>query len=112
MKNLRFVGVLTILLLVGLLSYAQASESDQQEHKALELAKVSLTQAIDIAQQQGHGQALSAELDDEQQPPVYLVEVDHQGETLEVTLDPQTGKVLHSRRDGEDDDTSADKDRD
>ncbi|ORJ61304.1 PepSY domain-containing protein [Geothermobacter hydrogeniphilus] len=103
-KGMLFFGVLMVGLLAGTLAVAVADEKDAREMQALKAAKVSLTEAIAQAQDAAQGVAVSAELDDEEAVPVYLVEVVSGGRDYEVRVDPGTGKVLDKRLDPEDDD--------
>lgn len=101
-KEMMFFGMLSVGLLAGTL--AVADENDTREMQALNAAKVSLTEAITLAQNVAEGVAVSAELDDEEAVPVYLVEVVSGGRDYEVRVDPGTGKVLDKQLDPEDDD--------
>ena len=53
------------------LGAAQASDSARHEAQAMEKAKISLTQAIHMAERQGNGQAISAEYEFKNGDPAY-----------------------------------------
>ena len=75
---------------------AQASDSARHEAQAMAKAKISLTQAIHMAEMQGNGQATSAEYEFKNgEPAYYEVKVlRNDGQKLtEYQLDPNTGKV-------------------
>jgi uncharacterized membrane protein YkoI len=78
------------------LGAAQASDSARHEAQALEKAKISLTEAIHMAEKQGNGQAISAEYEFKNGDPAYYeVKVlrDDGQKLTEYQLDPNTGKV-------------------
>jgi uncharacterized membrane protein YkoI len=78
------------------LGAAQASDSARHEAQAMEKAKISLTEAIHMAERQGNGQAISAEYEFKNGDPAYYeVKVlrDDGRKLTEYQLDPNTGKV-------------------
>jgi len=75
---------------------AFASDSARHEAQAMEKAKISLTEAIHMAERQGNGQAISAEYEFKNGDPAYYeVKVlrDDGQKLTEYQLDPNTGKV-------------------
>jgi uncharacterized membrane protein YkoI len=75
---------------------AFASDSARHEAQAMENAKVSLTEAIHIAERQGNGQAISAEYEFKNGNPAYyeVKVLGNDGQKLtQYELDPNTGKV-------------------
>jgi len=96
------LGVLAILVMGS--AFGWAEEDQGKEAQALLSAKVSLSQAIDKVLQAVPGKALSAELDGDQSPAAYVVEVLDQGKTYEVTLNSQNGQVVSKKLDRKDDD--------
>lgn len=76
------------------------------------LAKITLEQAVQIAQGATAGTAVEAALEDENQNLVYTVEVSNAGSTSEVIIDPVNGKVLAVQADGADEASDNDKDGD
>lgn len=115
MKRSRVTDVLLVLLVISTVAtLAWGKQETENEALTLAKAKVSLKQAVDNALSAVPGQALSAELDDEKSPPVFVVEVVSQGQTYEVTMDTQSGAVLgkHLDREDRDDQDREDKDQD
>lgn len=115
MKKMKIAGVLIVLLAVFTAAVnVMANQRGEDEASALHKAKISLSQAIETALAAVPGKALSAELDTENNQPVFVVEVVSQGQTQEVTLGTQNGKVLGKKLDAEDrdDHDCGEKDRD
>ncbi|MHB1015755.1 MAG: PepSY domain-containing protein [Desulfurivibrionaceae bacterium] len=115
MKRIRIASVLFVMLAASTAAtMAWGKINGDGEALALAKAKIPLTQAIDNALVAVPGQALSAELDDERNTPVFVVEVASKGQTYEVALDTQTGKVISKKLDSEDNEDHRDgkKDRD
>src|ERR1700732_3882849 len=88
------------LLLAGssLLAMGAAFASDTARHEAqaMENAKVSLTEAIHMAERQGNGQAISAEYEFKNGNPAYyeVKVLRNDGQKLtQYELDPNTGQV-------------------
>ncbi len=81
---------------------AQAAENGRVERDdaaALAQAKVSISQAISVAEQHANGKAARAELEDENGKMVYGVEVVGAGKTTDVKVDINTGQVLSAKAD-------------
>ena len=75
---------------------AQASDTARHEAQAMAKAKISLTQAIHMAEMQGNGQAISAEYEFKNGDPAYyeVKVLRNDGQKLtQYELDPNTGKV-------------------
>jgi uncharacterized membrane protein YkoI len=75
---------------------AQASESAKHEAEALSNAKISLTDAIRMAEKHGNGQAISADFDFKGGNPAYYeikVLRDDGKKLTKYELDPNTGKI-------------------
>jgi uncharacterized membrane protein YkoI len=100
------VSTPSVLLIAVLFTVTSAWAKQESESEALNLAKtkISLGQAIDSALSAVPGQALSAELDTFKGQPAFVVEVVNQGQTFEVVLDSQNGRVLKKEVDPEDHD--------
>lgn len=62
-------------------------------------AKVSLTQAISVAEQHAAGKATKAEFERSKQGPVYEVEVVSGAKVFDVKVDADKGTVIASRED-------------
>ena len=99
-------------------SSIQVAQKSTDEAALQKLAKMTLEQAIQIAQGAVPGAAIEAKLEDEDQNLVYTVEVSNAGSTSEVIIDAGNGKVLAVQADGadegrdggEDDDKDGDSD--
>ena len=75
---------------------AFASDSARHEAQAMEKAKLSLTEAIRVAERQGNGQAISAEYEFKNGNPAYyeVKVLRNDGQKLtQYELDPNTGQV-------------------
>ena len=75
---------------------AFASDSARHEAQAMEKAKLSLTEAIRVAERQGNGQAISAEYEFKNGNPAYyeVKVLRNDGQKLtQFELDPNTGQV-------------------
>ena len=104
-KRSGTIGILVLLTVLGAGAALSWADGDNgREEQALKTAGISLVQAIEKAQMSVQGLAVSAELDDEMSPAVYLVEVVNDGRTHEVTVNPQNGRIIRSRLDKKDDD--------
>src|SRR5882672_3951071 len=91
-SNLVLAAVSSILAMGA----AQASDSARHEAQSLEKAKISMTEAIRIAEKQGNGQATSAEYEFKNgNAPYYEVKVlRNDGQKLtKYELSPSTGAV-------------------
>ena len=95
MKNKPFL-VLAAVSSVLAMGAAQASDSNRHEAQAMEKAKISLTEAIRIAEKQGNGQATSAEYEFKRGNPAYyeVKVLSNDGQKLtKYELSPSTGTV-------------------
>jgi len=77
-------------------------QGDQSDAAALASAKVSLSQAITAAEQQVHGKAVSADVDNQNGVVNLAVEVATDQGVQTVLVDPQTGKVSAVQAGGDD----------
>lgn len=92
-KTTFMLAAVSSLLAIGA---AQASDSARHEAQSLEKAKISLTEAIRIAEKQGNGQAISAEYEFKSGNPAYyeIKVLRNDGEKLtKYELSPSTGTV-------------------
>jgi uncharacterized membrane protein YkoI len=88
--------VLAAVSTVLAMGAAQASDSARHEAQAMEKAKISLTEAIRIAEKQGNGQATSAEYEFKRGNPAYyeVKVLRNDGQKLtRYELSPSTGAV-------------------
>ena len=84
------------LLACGTTGPAASTENDAL---AAASAKVSLSQAIGVAEQRAAGKATKAEFERGKQGPVYEVEVVSGSKVFDVKVDFEQGTVLASRED-------------
>jgi uncharacterized membrane protein YkoI len=91
----------TAAILGGIVA-GTALASDADEIKMLAQTKISLQQAIELAQQHQGGQAFEASIDDDSFKPVYEVSVVKDNRVYDVWVDGVEGKVLRAREDTKD----------
>lgn len=89
---------LTALAAAALVS-AYAAQSEETDAAALAQTKISLAQAIASAEQYAKGNALRAELEDENGTIVYGVEVLNGAKAVDVKVDVRDGKILSAQAD-------------
>ena len=77
---------------------------DMAEYSAMKQAKVTLTSAMQTAAQSVNGKVISAKFELEKGQSVYDIEVAKGNQIHDVSIDANTGKVLSSQVDVEDDD--------
>lgn len=74
------------------------SNNDVRKYNALRSAKISLTQAMQIANRSVSGQVTEAEFDTEDGTPVFEVKVINSGQKYKVYVDTTTGKVIKTKK--------------
>ena len=79
-------------------------KKDMAEYSAMNQAKVSLTSAMQTASQSVNGKVISAEFELKKGQSFYDIDVVKGNQKYEVSIDANTGKVLSSQVDMEDDD--------
>ena len=79
-------------------------KKDMAEYSAMKQAKVSLTSAMQTASQSVNGKVISAEFELKKGQSFYDIDVVKGNQKYEVSIDANTGKVLSSQVDMEDDD--------
>jgi len=100
MKNqqAKIVSMIFALMMVGsAINLTQANETKDKEVNELQLfsqAKITLQEAIKIAEQKTGGKAIEAEIDDDSAAVQFEVEIVKEGKVHEVIIDGKTGKVL------------------
>ena len=77
----------------------QAEQAMTRNPVAAAGAKVSLTQAISVAEQHAAGKATKAEFERGKQGPLYEVQVVSGSKVYDVRVDAEQGTVLASRED-------------
>ena len=80
---------------------AYGANSPENDARTVQQAKISLTQAIAIAEQHVGGKAIHAELEDENGTLVYGVEVASGEQTTDVKVDVSDGRILSAQADHE-----------
>lgn len=86
---------------------APEQKDDQQEAQALAGARISLAQAVQLAEARTGMKASEAGIDDESGRPYFEVSVGHGQQERTVLVDTQTGeiaKIAADAEEGEDDD--------
>lgn len=101
-RKLAFSGI-AVLTAVAI-GTAYAANSMENDTRTVQQAKISLTQAIEIAEQHVGGKAIRAGLEDENGTPVYGIEVGSDLQTTDVKVDVSDGKILSAQADHEDED--------
>ncbi|MDP1773978.1 MAG: PepSY domain-containing protein [Methylobacter sp.] len=87
----------TVIMVSTAVNVAQASDSKEKDAKELQLfsqAKISLSEAIKVAEQKVGGKAMEAEIDDEASSVQFEIEVVKEGKVHNVLVNGNTGKVL------------------
>ncbi|WP_188032908.1 PepSY domain-containing protein [Psychrobacter sp. ANT_WB68] len=79
-------------------------KKDMAEYSAMKQAKVTLTSAMQKAAQSVNGKVISAEFELKKGQSLYDIEVVKGNQIYDVSIDANTGKVLSSQVDVEDDD--------
>lgn len=77
----------------------QMDEEDLAEYTAMKQAKVSLTQAMQIAQQKVNGKIIEAEFDLEQNKPVYEIEIAKGTQVQKIVIDASSGTIMTNQVD-------------
>ena len=79
-------------------------KKDMAEYSAMKQAKVSMNSAMQTASQSVNGKVISAEFELKKYQSLYDIEVIKDNKKYEVSIDANTGKILSSQIDMEDDD--------
>ena len=98
-KQSIIAGTLAAAVLAATAVYAGENRNEENEAAVLAQAKVSLGQAITVAERHANGKAARAELEDENGRMVYGVEVVGAGKSTDVKVDINSGKVLSAQAD-------------
>ena len=99
-KTLTVISVIGLLAVAAAAAFAFATQNgDRDEVANLAGAKLTLSDAINYAQSEVPGNALSAVLANEGDPLSYKVEVVQLGKTRQVLVDAQTGRVISNVED-------------
>ena len=79
-------------------------KEDMAEYSAMKQAKITLTSAMQKATQSVNGKVIGVEFELEKGQALYDIEIVKDNQTYDVNIDANTGKVLSSQVDVEDDD--------
>lgn len=100
MKNPKNYLLLAVIVLAGYavgIAYAEDNDGmeDQAEYQQLKTAKISITEAIEIAQA-AHPNMLVSEVDFEEEYEVFAYSMELIGENseTEITINAETGKII------------------
>lgn len=106
-KFTKIATATTVLLAIAATAYA-ATTIRNDAAPAIE-AKVSMLQAISIAEQAGNGKATRVEYENTKNGWAYDVEVVSQAKVFDVRIDADKGTVISSKEDTADHDDENDK---
>jgi len=90
---------LLVVSVIGVAGVAYAAQSGDNDALAIKDAKLSLTEAVAVAETHASGKAVRAELESSSKGPVYEVEVVSGPKVFDVTIDAVKGSVLSSTED-------------
>ncbi len=95
---------LIALVLLSTTAISSSYAADVKENDALAVLKtnISLSQAVDVAEQHVSGKASRAELEQHKDRLVFEVEVVSGNKVMDVMIDPENGKVLAAEEDKSD----------
>lgn len=98
---MKFTTTLAAALVTGfcLVTPGLSRADDQEEVEMLAKAKISLTEAIALAESHVGGKALSAGIEDDSFTPTFEVSVTKDGKVFDVEIDGVKGEVTGSRED-------------
>jgi uncharacterized membrane protein YkoI len=110
MKSRKLVpgALAATLALAAAGAYAGSRSHDANDVAVMANAKVTLAQAVTIAEQQAGGRALGADIRHEHGQPGIVVEVAAKDGTHKVLVDPASGKVTANTLGGGDEDGGED----
>lgn len=109
MKKFVKIGVVCSAFSVAGVLAAYAAKPQENDALITRHAAISLTQAVQTAEQQVHGQAVRAELEHGKQGWIFDVEVVAGNTTYDVVVDAAKGTVLASAQDKTDHDDAQDR---
>lgn len=111
-KSATLIGLaaLATLSLAGVSAVAEQRD-DAQELQRLESSRMSLAEAIQVAEKQFNGKAVSASLDMKQATTTFVVEIMSAKGSQSVAVDTETGKLaIVQMKDGENENGAEDAD--
>lgn len=107
-RTIKVTLVAVAISTIGIMA-AHASKSAENDAMAIRHASISLTQAVQVAEQHTHGKAVRAEFEHGKKGWVFDVEVVAGDKTYDVAVDPTKGTVLTAQEDKADHDGGQDK---
>lgn len=87
---------------VNAVAGATSHSDDKEEVQQLKQAKITLIDAIQIAEKHTSGKAISASIEDDSATPTFEVEVVKDGKVFEVLIDGIKGTVLKVKEERDD----------
>ena len=97
---------------IGGVAYAKDHESATNDDAIIANAKLSLSQALATAEQSTGGKAVDAGIEDQDGAVHFEVTVLKDGAHQKVLVDTQTGQVVKTMKDSDDDDRDGNGDKD
>ena len=97
-RKLVYLAAFAVLSATAMGS-AYAANVRENDAMAIKTAKISLTQAVSVAEQHVVGKASRAEFEKDKGQWVYDVEVVGEKKVMDVKVDPESGKVLAASED-------------
>jgi uncharacterized membrane protein YkoI len=107
-RNSKLSLIVIVMAMTGAVAYA-AKGDIENDALAISKAKISLNQAVTVAEQQTNGKAARAEYENTKQGWVYDVEVVSGTKVFDVRVDATKGTVIASAEDKVDHDEDHDK---
>ncbi|MES2662998.1 MAG: PepSY domain-containing protein [Pseudomonadota bacterium] len=83
-------------------AHSIAFSDDQDDIRMLQESKISLIQAIQLAEKDQNGTAIQADLDDDSFSPTYEVTIMRENRFYDVRIDAVKGEVTGAREDKDD----------
>ncbi len=80
----------------------QAFATDQKEIELLSQSSITLIQAIEVAEADVGGKAISAEIEDDRSSPVFEIKVVRDNQVYEVKVDGKKAAVIDKRAERKD----------
>jgi uncharacterized membrane protein YkoI len=106
MNHYKKACMLTIAITAAA-AVAYAEKGQENDVHAIVDAKISLVQAVTVAEKQVKGRATHAEFEASDKGWVYEIEVVSEAKVFDVKVDANTGKLISSVEDSADDDDDA-----
>ncbi len=100
-RTVLFTMAMTAVIAANATQPAELKEKEAKELQLFSQAKISLSDAIKVAEQKIGGKAVEAELDDESEAVQFEVEVLKDGKFHKVMVDGETGHILKVSLDDE-----------